>query len=177
MDETARTESSRLSEPTVALRASVRRHRSAQRLRWLLRSIRPKRALSLALARTIVSSAAVGIARGPVAQAIIRPPAWERRRFVNLFRSGPCRRLSYLRDSPCGQERVPTGFLQGAPRISRGRQLQGPGHLPGRSPLALRRSASTSDQKERQACCSGVGSLASVFASRTSARPGSFFQY
>jgi uncharacterized delta-60 repeat protein len=34
-------------EPRAALRASVRRHRSAQRLRWLLRSIRPTRARPL----------------------------------------------------------------------------------------------------------------------------------
>jgi hypothetical protein len=47
----------------LAVRASVRRHRSAQRLRWLLRSIRSTRAVSLALARTIAPSAIVGIAQ------------------------------------------------------------------------------------------------------------------
>ena len=43
-DESAGKEPTRHWKPAVALRASVRRHRRAQRHPWLLRSIRPKRA-------------------------------------------------------------------------------------------------------------------------------------
>ena len=60
--------SARRSDDTDARKATVRRFgrsdRRAQRQPWVLRSILPKRALSLALARTIASSAAVGIAQG-----------------------------------------------------------------------------------------------------------------